>query len=231
MLFETRKVLLEKIYALHDDFTARFDLACGRGCDLCCTVNVTMTTLEGLLIMRHWEARGQQPPLEALRAAAGRDRFQPTLTTNHIAALCLQEQEIPEEAADPDAGPCPLLQDGCCTIYEVRPFGCRAMVSRSRCMQGGTADMPDPVLSANHLMLQFIEAIDVPGVSGNLTDVLLWLSASELRDRAADGQAIEPPRGMAANRSIPVIMVPPEHRALLQPLIQTLIRLGRRGGR
>ncbi|MDA8140947.1 MAG: hypothetical protein M0036_20050 [Desulfobacteraceae bacterium] len=217
-----RTNLLKQMYTLYEDFSSRYPLVCRKGCDLCCTANVTMTSLEGLLILNHWEGQGLTPPQTALQAAVQSKRFQPSLTINVIAFLCLQNKDIPEEAADPAAGPCPLLHNGCCTIYAVRPFGCRAMVSRSQCVRGGAAEIPDEVLSANHLLMQFIEAIDVPGLSGNLTDMLLLLCDAQLRGQAESGTGIAPPQGMAANQPIPVLMVPPEHRARLQPLIRAV---------
>jgi Fe-S-cluster containining protein len=218
----SRLTLLKKIYRLYDDFMVNFNTACRKGCDLCCTANVTLTTLEGLLILKHLEAEGMEWPGPALETAAQGQRFQPALTINAIAALCLQDKAIPEEAADPASGPCPLLHGGGCTIYAARPFGCRAMVSRRQCARGGAAEMPELVLSANHLVLQFIEAIDLPGLSGNLTDVLRLLASPQPRSSVESGPAIKPPQGLTANQPIPALMVPPEHRDPLRLLIQTI---------
>lgn len=209
---------LEKIYALYDQFFRALPTACGKGCATCCTANVTMTTLEGLFMLDHWQAQGQAPPRELLRKSAQNPGFHPTLTINQLAALCLEDKEIPEESADPEAGPCPLLRNDRCTLYAARPFGCRAMVSLTNCAHSGEADMPDFVLAANNLISQFIEALDHAGRFGNLADILLMLAAP------ADGSGRKKPTGesTATNRSIPVLMIPPEYRQRMQPLLRAL---------
>lgn len=209
---------LEKIYALYDQFFCTMQTVCGKGCATCCTANVTMTTLEGLFILDHWQAHGRKPPMELLRKSAQNPGFRPTLTINQLAALCLEDKEIPEESADPGAGPCPLLRNDLCTLYAARPFGCRAMVSSTDCAYSGEADMPDFVLAANNLISQFIEALDHAGRFGNLADILLLLSAPA----AVPPQEHPSLEKMAANRSIPVLMIPPEHRQRMQPLLRAL---------
>jgi hypothetical protein len=209
---------LEKIYALYDQFFCTLRTACGKGCATCCTANVTMTTLEGHFMLDHWQATRQAPPMEILRKSAQNPRFQPTLTINQLAALCLVDKEVPDESADPGAGPCPLLHNDHCTLYAARPFGCRAMVSLTDCAHSGEADMPDFVLAANNLISQFIEALDHAGRFGNLADILLLLSAPE----TVPQQEHPPLETVAANRSIPVLMIPPEHRQRMQPLLLAL---------
>lgn len=222
MEIEKRLDLLKQMYAIYDAFGTAYQPACHKGCALCCTANVTMTTLEGLLIWNHWASAGSPPPLAALSRAAGRPRFQPKLTINRLAALCVRDEEIPEEAADPDVGPCPLLAEDLCMIYSVRPFGCRAMVSRSDCAEMGAADMPDEVLAANNLVMQFIEAIDVTGLSGNLIDILLYLSDSDRIGKYTGLEKLSPTDVLAANHPIPALMIPPEHQDRLQPLLQSI---------
>lgn len=219
MNIQARSEWLQKIYNLYDSYCAGFDLKCRKGCAMCCTANVTMTSLEAALILSHWRAEGQTPPMPELLVTAAQPRFQPTLTFNQLAALCVQGLEVPEEAADPDVGPCPLLANDQCAIYSARPFGCRAMVSRTDCVQSSAADMPDEVLAANSLFLQYIEAIDAQGISGNLTDMLICLARPDHRAAYEGGRIIELSKGFATNRCLPVLMIPPEHRQRLQPLI------------
>ena len=222
MEIEKRLNLLKEIYAIYDAFGTAYQPACRKGCQLCCTANVTMTTLEGVLILSHWEAAGTSPPLSAIASAADQPRFQPKLTINRLATLCVQDKEVPEEAADPDVGPCPLLAGSLCTIYPVRPFGCRAMVSRSDCAKMGAADMPDEVLAANNLVLQFVEAIDVNGLSGNLTDILVFLSNPGHLSKCKNMEKLSATDILAGNHPIPALMVPPEHQDRLQPLLQSI---------
>lgn len=229
MKIEMRIELLEKIYRVYEAFCAGFPSACRKGCALCCTANVTMTTLEGIMIHNHWLAEGSIAPVAALQAAARRPRFQPRITTNHLAALCVQPQEgdpeLPDESADPRVGPCPLLEENLCSIYAVRPFGCRAMVSLSDCAAHDAAEMPDEVLAANTLVLQFIEAIDEGGVMGNLTDVLLLLAQVERPDAYERKDRQPSANGLAANQPIPCLMVPPEQRERVAPLLQAIRRI------
>ena len=222
MEIANRLHLLKRLYALYEEFGQAYQPACRKGCALCCTANVTMSSLEGFLIYNHWIAKGVTAPIEALSDAAARPRFQPRMTINHLADLCARDEELPEEAADPEVGRCPLLVDDLCSIYAVRPFGCRAMVSRIDCAKTGYADMPDEVLAANNLVLQFIEAIDVNGLSGNLTDMLLFLSNPEHFGMCERMEKLSPADTLAGNRPIPVLMVPPEHQGRLQPLLHSI---------
>ena len=230
MEIANRLHLLKELYARYEAFGAAYQPACRKGCALCCTANVTMTTLEGVLICHHWTSIGGEIPAGALSAAAARPRFQPRLTINHLAALCVQGEEIPEEAADPQVGPCPLLVDDLCSIYAVRPFGCRAMVSRTDCARTGAAEMPDEVLAANNLLLQFIEGIDVHGLSGNLTDLLLFLSTPEHLGMCERMEKLSPTGTLTGNHPIPALMIPPEHRDRLQSLLQSIQQMLRENG-
>ena len=79
--------------------------------------------------------------------------------------------------------------------------------------------MPPFVLSLNNVMMQYLEALDRPGGWGNLIDVLDFLSNQELRNTYFDQtcQLFEPP--LLTNQALPVLMVPPEHRQRMQPII------------
>jgi Fe-S-cluster containining protein len=216
---------LQQIYQLYDMVCAGANMFCAKGCSLCCTANVTMTTLEAGLILSHWESRGGLPRRSALDAAVRQPRFRPSMTINHLAERCVRGLDGPDEAADPDTGPCPLLEADLCSIYAVRPFGCRAMQSRSDCGPSGAADMPEWILSANTLFLQYIEALDTGGICGNLTDVLLFLAVPEHRAAFESGAPPAPPQDMPVNRAIPALMIPPEHRPRLVGTAQSLQRI------
>lgn len=47
MNIDKKRVVLEQIYEIYDNFSKGFDVACKKYCANCCTRNVTMTTLEG----------------------------------------------------------------------------------------------------------------------------------------------------------------------------------------
>lgn len=219
-----RLQLLKGLYAIHDAFCATFQLACGKGCRLCCTANVTLTSLEARLIAEPWHSEEPGAPVQALTETDGR-RFQPRLTINRIAELCMQDQDVPEEAADPLAGSCPLLQGNDCSIYPLRPFACRAMVSRCTCRPGGEADMPETLLAANNVLMQYIEAIDHGGGFGNLTDMLLLICTTEADQVDSTVRSAVNEGKLAANRPIPALMVPPECREALKSLMTEIQRL------
>ncbi len=72
---------------------------CRRGCAFCCHVNVDITPLEAIRLARHERAAGR-------RATPGR-----------------------QDTVAPRNAPCPLLKDGACTVYDIRPFACRSLFS------------------------------------------------------------------------------------------------------
>jgi hypothetical protein len=151
--------------------------------------------------------------------------FRPLLTTNRIAELCRQGREIPEEAFGDPAEICPLLEENACPVYPLRPFGCRCLVSRVPCRESGTAEMPDFVLTVNTVFLQTIEHLDATGCTGNLADVLLCLLSAENRQAYEEGRLSCNATGLIGNHPLTVLMVPPEHRNRLQPILGALAKL------
>jgi Fe-S-cluster containining protein len=222
---EKRLKLLEKIYSIHDAYASNTQTACQKGCAACCTCNVTATTLEVLLIYHHLASQGRTEWLEAKISSAPPGRFQPKMTINQMVAMCAQEEVLPAETNDPEAGVCALLENDLCSIYSKRPFGCRAMLSSSDCSLGGEAHMPSLMLSINNVIMQYLEAIDRPGGSGNFIDVLRFFTDNENRRSYTRGEPIPPSKDMLVNRSFPVLMVPPEHRTSIGPLVQWLIEV------
>lgn len=222
MKVQSRLILLKKIYKIHEEFASDAQTACRKGCSVCCTCNVTATTMESLLIYDDLIGEGWSEQLEHMTASAPPARFQPKMTINRMVALCAKGKDLPEEANDPAAGICPFLKADICSIYPMRPLGCRAMLSFSDCKLDGKAQMPPFMLSVNNVIMQYVEAVDQPGVTGNLIDVLRFLSDDAHREAYLGGQIIDSSPGLPANLSFTVLMVPPEHRQSIQPLIQSL---------
>jgi len=203
---------LEKIYTLHDDLMEKLDLACRAGCDLCCTRNVSVTSLETALIVRYLEKTGRSELLTKIESARNRPRFQPLTTTNTLAYLCRNGEDPPEEDCDPAWRPCPLLTDNRCPIYAVRPFACRCMVSKSVCRHDGQAAIDDYLLALHTVFMQFIEHADASGCTGNLIDMLgAWLTGGQPEQS-----------GFIPNRSIEMIMLPPEYQSRARSLLEKL---------
>lgn len=211
--------VLEQIYALHGDFIKTRDIACRAGCDFCCTRNVTMTSLEAGLIIRHMEKTGQQALLEKLETSADQPRFRPLTTANTLAHLCRNGQAPPEEVCDPAWRPCPLLTDNRCPIYAVRPFACRCMVSASVCREGGQAEMDDYLLALNTVFMQFVEHADAAGHTGNLIDMLTVPSSRRREACRRSGN------GFVPNRPIDMLLLPPEYQTRARKIVAELSAL------
>jgi hypothetical protein len=201
--------LLRTLYQIHGRVLAELAPACGKGCAACCTRDVTMTTLEGRFMLNHLHERGPADWLAAIRAASREPIYRPLITINQLAGLCATGQRIPEQDMNPEPGRCPFLTQKACSVYAVRPFGCRAMISTTACCEGGEADMPDFVLSANTVFQQYIEALDAGGRFGNMIEVLIYLQ--NWPEPLAG-------RGLSTNLPIGALMIPPEHRARMAPV-------------
>ena len=215
---------LKKIYEIYDKAISGVNRACQKHCAACCTCNVTATTLEGWLVYHQLFASVENSTVlhDRLSAVFLRRRFHPRVTINELASLCLRGQDPPEEVNDPSAGICPLIDGDLCTIYAARPFGCRAMLSTQDCTGKGEALMPPLVLSINNVVMQVIESLDRPGASGNMIDILLFLSDPDNR-RDYQGRRIGSwPAPLRSNQPFPALMIPTEHRDPIQPIVRAL---------
>ena len=219
MSIDAKTTILNRLYALYDEVIAPFETACRQGCSACCTCNVTCTTLEGWLMVDHLMACGALDTILEATSSAPSDRFQPALTINHLVALCVRGEAIPEESNDPGAGRCVWLEDQACRLYAVRPFACRSMCSTDICRSGGQANMPPFILSLNHVMMQYLEALDCPGASGNLVDILRFLADDHHRAAYLNSACRDVGPPLAENQSFSVLMIPPEHRDSIQPFL------------
>jgi Fe-S-cluster containining protein len=103
---------------LSEHFLARApagSVACRAGCDHCCHQVVALTPPEALAVAAHVKslpAHELERITERVRNAYERGR-----------GLSTAERYAPEH-------PCPFLEAGQCSIYEVRPLACRGMNSR-----------------------------------------------------------------------------------------------------
>jgi hypothetical protein len=222
MNLDTKLKLLDRMVDIYDRFVGDFDLACEKYCAHCCTANVTMTTLEGCRILSHLEKKPEMNCLETIARQAHPERFMPRVSINRMADICARDGDPPEEHLNPDAGPCPVLVDDACSLYPVRPFGCRCMVSARNCGQTGFADMDPFILTVNDVFLQHLEHIDAQGYTGNFADVMQFLGAEDNRKNYIAGRLGTPPAGLVANQPVFVLMIPPEHRERIQPLLKQI---------
>jgi len=225
MNLDQRLTILNKIYRLYDDFAGTLDVACKKYCAECCTVNVTMTTLEGDLIARHIVSNGPADVFIQAKGAISKNRFKPQTTTNRLAGLCAKGEDPPEEENGRSNENCPLLRDDLCPIYRVRPFGCRCFISTHDCRKAGYAEVSPFVITVNTLFLQIIEHIDNMGFSGNLTDILLLVASKNNRDHYRMNTLKQPDSGVVSNVPVAVLMIPPEHRIKVKPILDALLSI------
>ena len=214
--------ILDEIYAIYEKFAASLDFACKKYCDNCCTSGVTLTTLEGYKIIESLSADTGADIIQKIQSASQINRLRPKISTNRLARMCADGVEPPDEAGDGNWQDCPVLLDHQCPIYELRPFGCRCLVSRHRCRETGYAEMDDFVLSVNTVFLQTIEHVDAEGCSGNLIDVLQAISDEKNRAAYRNGKLHCTGNGLIANQPLEVLMIPPEHREGMEPILQEL---------
>jgi Fe-S-cluster containining protein len=116
---------------LSDGFVSRAPegaIACKPGCDHCCYQVVGVTPPEALAIVEH---------LRQTRSAEALARVMERVEAAHerAAGLSSSQRFSPNH-------PCPFLESGACSIYEVRPLACRGMNSRDA--EGCAANLRDP---------------------------------------------------------------------------------------
>jgi Fe-S-cluster containining protein len=212
---------LEKIYEIYARFSASLDLTCKKYCAHCCTTSVILTTVEGYKIFKTLQSEGNMQWIDKIRQAAAHKRFQPKITTNQLANLCAEGIEPPEEEST-EWKQCPFLINRQCPIHSIRPFGCRCLVSRNDCGKKGYAEIDDFVLSVNTIFLQVIEHLDDSGCSGNLIDVLGALTSEKNRQAYENNKLKCSTTGLIANQPLKVLMIPPEHRTKMEPILKSL---------
>jgi Fe-S-cluster containining protein len=221
MAISVKLAALEKIYDIYDEFAASLELACKKGCAYCCTTSVTLTTLEGYKIVKQLKSNQNTTWMEQIQRASEKAHFQPQMTTNQFAQMCAAGIDPPEEE-QPASHTCPFLSDDQCPLYSVRPFGCRCLISRHDCGQHGYADIDDFTLSVNTVIMQTIEHLDAGGCSGNMLDVLKVMAGQKNRQAYQEGQLDCASTGLIANQPLKVLMIPPQHRTRMEPILQSL---------
>ena len=213
---------LDRLYKMYHDVIRTYNLACKKHCSACCTRNVTLTTLEGYRVADYISENGHLDLFRKLRKAVSEKRFQPRITTNRLAELCIEGKDFTEEESSSLWGRCPLLEESECLIYENRPFGCRCLVSKQTCQENGYADIDDELLTVNTLFLQIIEHVDTQGLSGNLTDMLLFMEPNETRLLYKKNMLKKPVNSLIQNQPAKALLIPPEHRIKVKPILQSI---------
>ena len=170
----SKEMLLDTLYEVYSKWVERLPLACEKGCAACCTQSVTMTSLEGEEVLGFVKRKGMEKWLiEKLgKATAGKNMA--AITTNQYAKACLEQREVSEDIqGNWNFMPCVFLEKNICSIYEVRPFGCRSFGSLVRCSDNNEAEIASMHLTVNTVFTQIIEHLSSDGGNwGNMTDIL-----------------------------------------------------------
>jgi Fe-S-cluster containining protein len=149
----------------------RQEVACRKGCTYCCHLYVSATAPELLAIAEHvskWPEERRAVLTDRLRNASQLTRG---LTPAERVRL---------------SHPCPMLEDGLCGIYPVRPLGCRAYASFDvaaceRSTRERDAEAPIPVPRINMRTRRFLShclraALTERGLDGNSYELIDGLS-------------------------------------------------------
>lgn len=216
---------LRTVYSLYEEVIAPFDVVCQQKCASCCTCNVTMSSLEAALMVAALTEREKKEIQTRIDLHPPVKKYSPKMTTNMFARLCIQGKDIPEEENDPSWGKCPLLLNDMCRLYDVRPFGCRALISEIYCEKTGYAQMQPLALTINDIFLQYIEHMDEKGIFGNLSDILTVFLLPDTIENLQDYFKENQDSRFVSNEKIAVLMVPPEHRQKLTHLFDRLSTL------
>ena len=112
---------------------AAVKLACREGCSLCCWLRVDVFAHEVFLIAHHIRAQFSAGEISELlvRLAAHSSQVTPLTPFEHATRNI----------------PCPLLRDGRCSIYSVRPHSCRRHHSLDFAACQFTFDHPEDLAS------------------------------------------------------------------------------------
>lgn len=207
--YKLNLAVLRELYAAFDQLADEPQWACGAGCHVCCSGGrVLITTLEGRYLAQGLKQAGREDLLAKASSTPVDPAAQGASSMNALARMCLEHQE-PPQALGPEVGgaQCPLLVDGLCPAYEHRPLACRSMVSSQVCLPGGEAVHDQWWVSVSTVFFQLVEAADPAGEFGPLAAVLAKVYTGE-------------DQGMLAPcEPLPGLVVPPEHQARLQPIL------------
>jgi len=213
--FTHRKELLQTTYVVYADWIRRFPLACRKGCDACCTQSVTMTSLEGEVILDAIRELGREKWLVEKLAQTTPMKSGPLMTTNQFAEACLKQLDVDSDMlCSWDFNPCIFLEDSSCSIYELRPFGCRSFGSLIRCSPDGSAEIAPIHLTVNTVFCQIIEHLS----SGNG----YWSSMTDILQSLAEIEPMLSEKYLLPARPIPGLLLEPQEVRVVRSLLKRL---------
>lgn len=209
---------LGKIYRLFHQAADGFKSVCRIRCASCCTCNVTLTQLEARFILTSLTNGQKEKLCRKISDFFPRYRYQPKLTMNGFVRHCMEGANSPEEKNDPEWGRCPLLEDDQCSIYPLRPFGCRTLLSEIDCRKTGYARVTELLQTFQSIFTQAIEHLDQGGRFGNLSDIMAAMLDIDSEQNLSGSRLL-------TNEPVPVWMIPPEHRKKTAGVVRQLVQI------
>lgn len=150
-----------------------FSLDCAKGCWTCCHVHLTVMPHEAIHIARRLLDTLPEERLQSLRS--------------HCREVAVRaERTSLREVIFDYRIPCPLLDEGVCSIYDFRPLACRSWVSQDvrKCIEsfesGNRVEVPQNamLMSQKEICYAANAACLIPrGMSNNITALFVALDA------------------------------------------------------
>lgn len=220
-MINRQQIALNSLSCLYDAFldqSKAMSWACSRGCDVCCTNRVLLTSLEMEHLAEHARQTGQEALLRKLLDQPADTGARPLTTPNQLAAMFIDGKEPPDDIeATGQTGVCQFLgSDGECAVYEARPLACRMMLSKSKCTTGGSAELDDWHVTLGLVFSQLVEQVSAAGSYGLMSDVY---AASQGQDRP-----------VLTCQNLPGIPAPPEQQARLEQVLGQVMAKPAHGG-
>lgn len=213
-----KRKLLRAIFDVYEEWANTMDYACKKGCASCCTQSVTMTSLEGEAIIEFLRNNALEDKLNTIKSL-NKIQSKPLCTTNHFAGYCLEQKELKgDEQNSWNLAPCIFLEDNQCTIYQVRPFGCRSFASIISCSKNNAAEVPPVIITVNTVMMQIIEHIDQGEYWGNMLDILNIQAKSKGTWQNTDKNTI------SLAEPLPGFLIHPEEEEPVKQLLTVLYK-------
>lgn len=204
-----KKIIIAAMYREYDTWLANDKYVCQKGCASCCTSSVTMTSLEGGLIYDYLISNKKTDLLDIISKSV-HPSAAPRYTTNEFAQYCIEEKEV-EDNELWDLSPCLFLENNICTIYPVRPFGCRSFVSTKQCDNENTAEISPSTITVNSIIMQVLEHIDQGNPWGNMVSILKGIIERADFDEIQH-QSEAHGKHLLISQTNPGFLIPPEDR-------------------
>jgi Fe-S-cluster containining protein len=212
---EQKKELLNSIYHVYWGWIKHFPLVCRKGCADCCTQSVSMSSLEGMVILDFIEKNSGEEWLRQKLASAVPVKGRASLTMNQFAKACLEQQETGGNSFSGwNFTPCVFLKHDACTIYQVRPFGCRSFGSLVRCSAGKAAEIAPIHLAVNTVFTQIVEHLSSDGGC--------WSNMALILENLLDKENPGGPESLPAAQPVPGFLLEPREEKTVKSLIQEI---------